>query len=386
MTNLSLHFDYPVVFTRSIFDRENDALVHVISRKERERIHRVLVVLERAVFQVFPKLPGEIAAYFAAHGKHATLVSSVPLVLDGGERAKTSIEFPMDVASRLNDLGMDRQSVVVIIGGGALLDMVGFAASITHRGLRVVRVPTTVLAQADSAVGVKNGINAFGKKNFLGSFAPPFGVVVDSLFLTTLPKRDRVSGMAEAVKVALVRDASFYSWIEGHREALARGSAAEVEGLIRRSADLHLEHIARSGDPFELGLARPLDFGHWSAHKLESLSAYELRHGEAVAIGIALDTILSAELGLLDHSFLEPILRLLETLGFSLWHDTLERTTRSGERSVLDGLREFREHIGGELTITLLPEIGRGCDVHAIDERLVLEGIALLKKRGVRGG
>jgi 3-dehydroquinate synthase len=250
-----------------------------------------------------------------------------------------------------------------------MLDVVGLAVATFHRGLRLVRMPTTVLAQNDAGIGIKNGINAFGAKNLLGSFAAPFAVVADSSFLSTLEQRDRVAGMAEAVKVAAIRDAAFFGWLEEHAARLRAFEPAPVEEAIRRCAALHLAHIATAGDPFELGSARPLDFGHWAAHKLELLTRHGLRHGEAVAIGIALDTCCSTLAGLLDVVARDRVLALLRALGLPTWHDAL----RAPE--LLDGLAEFREHLGGELTITLLAGIGRGVDVHDLREPVVRDAI-----------
>src|SRR6185312_16684743 len=158
--------------------------------------------------------------------------------------------------------------------------------------------PTTVLAQNDAGIGVKNGINAFGAKNMLGTFAAPFAVINDGRFLATLGERDRIAGMAEAVKVALVRDAKFFAWLRAAAPRLAAFDRDAVAQSIRRCAELHLAHIATGGDPFELGNARPLDFGHWAAHKLEVMTDHALRHGEAVALGMALDARYSVEAGL----------------------------------------------------------------------------------------
>lgn len=239
-----------------------------------------------------------------------------------------------------------------------------------------------MLAQNDAGVGVKNGINAFGQKNFLGTFAPPFAVLNDARFLETLSCRDTIAGMAEAVKVALIRDAEFYDWLRAHTASLAACELASVTPLIRRCAQLHLDHIAAAGDPFELGSARPLDFGHWASHKLESLSASRLRHGEAVAIGIALDTIYSAEAGLFPPASCQPVLELLEGLGFRLWDETLSLVDPGDRRPrVVEGLAEFREHLGGELTITLLQAIGEGIAVQEVHEDLVLRALDRLCRR-----
>ena len=267
-----------------------------------------------------------------------------------------------------------------------MLDAVGYAAATTHRGVRLVRLPTTVLGQDDSGVGVKNGINAFGAKNFLGTFAPPFAVINDTAFLQTLSARDRRSGMAEAVKVALIRDAVFFDWLEHNQQGLRAFEAVPLAHLVRTAAEIHMRHIATAGDPFEHGSARPLDFGHWAAHRLESLTDHELRHGEAVAIGMALDTRYSFETGLLSEACLERICSLLEGLGFSLWHDALARLDDNQKPLLLSGLREFREHLGGELTVTLLRDIGVGVEVHEIATDTVLSALLWLRARNAAHG
>jgi 3-dehydroquinate synthase len=238
-----------------------------------------------------------------------------------------------------------------------------------------------VLAQNDSGVGVKNGVNAFGVKNMLGTFEPPVAVINDSAFIDVLPGRDKRAGMAEAVKVALIRDRAFFQWLEEKAAALALFASEPLDRLIRHCALLHMRQISQGGDPFERGSGRPLDFGHWAAHKLEVLSDYELRHGEAVAVGIALDTRYSVLAGLLEEGEDERVRTLLERLGFTLWHEACEARGAAGERLLLSGLEEFREHLGGELTVTLLKEIGAGVEVHAMDHALIARAIEWLRPR-----
>jgi 3-dehydroquinate synthase len=264
------------------------------------------------------------------------------------------------------------------------LDLIGYVAATVHRGLRHIRMPATVLAQSDSGVGVKNGVNALGQKNLLGTFAPPFAVLNDSAFLDLLQPREKRSGMAEAVKVALIRDAAFFAWLERNAEDLRAFRPAAVDHLVRRCAELHMNQIAAGGDPFERGSVRPLDFGHWSAHKLEVMTKHELHHGEAVAIGIALDARYSVLAGHLPLGDDLRICALLRALGLPLYHPMLEATSASTKPKLLRGLREFREHLGGELTITLLAAIGTGLEVHAMDEALILQSIAWLRERAAR--
>jgi len=206
-------------------------------------------------------------------------------------------------------------------------------------------------------------------------------VVNDFDLLTSLPDRDKRAGYVEAVKVALIRDPAFFNEIERNADKLAAFDAEAMQRLIYRSAELHMNHIATSGDPFEFGSARPLDFGHWAAHKLEQISDYRIRHGEAVAIGIALDTLYSRAMGYIDTVSCERILSLLEHLGFELFANELLHEDSEGEFVVLKGLEEFREHLGGKLTVTLLQGVGRGFEVHEMDALIVLAAIRELHDR-----
>lgn len=369
-------FEYAVTFTPRVFAPDNADFAAALSRHEARR-HRAFFVVDDGVASALPDLVSDIERYAEAH-RGALQLAAPPLVVPGGEACKNDPAFLGDVQRRIDELHIDRQSFVVAVGGGALLDMVGHAAAVAHRGIRHVRVPTTVLSQADSGVGVKNGVNAFGKKNFLGTFAPPFAVLVDTTFLSSLPRRHAIAGMAEAVKVALLKDAAFYRRIEEAADRLARRDEAETNALVHRCAELHLQHIAGSGDPFECGSARPLDFGHWSAHKLEALTRHELSHGEAVAIGMAIDTVYAALKELAPPEMARDLVRLLRRLGFDLSHPALDARSESGRRRVLDGIAEFREHLGGELTIILVPEPGRTIEVHELDLDAMDHAIAMV--------
>jgi 3-dehydroquinate synthase len=189
--------------------------------------------------------------------------------------------------------------------------------------------------------------------------------------------------MAEAVKVALIRDRTFFEWIEANADALAGFHPNTLDRLIERSAKLHMRQIAEGGDPFETGSARPLDYGHWSAHRLESLTGHAVSHGEAVAIGVALDTRYSVLAGLLPEGEDERVHALLTTLGFTLWSETLARREADGQLAILRGLREFQEHLGGELTVTLIDAVGHGVEVHRMDHGLIGAAIGWLAERQV---
>jgi len=375
--HIQVGWELRVFFTENVFAPDNltlsSALADNASRK-------VLVVLDESLANAQPSLTQQIENYFAAHAGKLQLVCA-PLKIEGGERAKNSYAPVAEIHSQIDRHHIDRHSYLIAVGGGALLDVAGLAAATAHRGVRHVRIPTTTLAQDDSGVGVKNGINAFGKKNFIGTFAPPFAVINDFNLLATLDPRDKRAGYVEAVKVACIRDKSFFDEIERNADKLISFAPDAMKKLIHRSAELHLNHIANGGDPFETGSARPLDFGHWAAHKLEQLSEFKISHGEAVAIGIALDVIYSHKIGLLDENSCERILKLLERLGFDLFANELMNVACDGNLQILNGLNEFREHLGGELTITLLKEIGQGTEVHEMSPPKIIEVIHELRER-----
>ncbi|MCC6313346.1 MAG: 3-dehydroquinate synthase [Thermomicrobiales bacterium] len=375
--HVRVDFRYSVHFTDGLFALDNPLLRDVLAADRGDAAPpKVLVVLDRGIAAGLPGLPTQIAAYLRA--SDAVELVAPPLLVAGGEAVKNDPSAVAALRQAIHDHGIDRHSYVVAIGGGAVLDAAGYAAATAHRGIRLVRVPTTVLSQNDSGVGVKNGVNAFGKKNFLGTFAPPSAVLNDFAFLETLNERDWRSGIAEAIKVSLLKDAAFFTELEARADALAERDMTAMRRLVYRCAELHLQHIATSGDPFEMGSSRPLDFGHWAAHKLEQITNYELRHGEAVAVGLALDATYSRLVGLLPEADWRRVLALIAAVGLPTYHPALETPVPGGRRAVLAGLDEFREHLGGQLTIMLLEGIGRGREVHAMDEATILAAIALL--------
>ncbi len=377
---IEVSYRHQILFTKGLFSPDNKILCNTLLDSKKDQIHKVLIVMDEALCKSQPKLIDKIKHYFSIRKKQLHLVCD-PMQFEGGERTKNSYFHVSEIQSKIEMHHIDRHSYVIAIGGGALLDMAGLASSTAHRGVRHIRIPTTTLSQADSGVGVKNGINAFGKKNFIGTFTPPFAVINDYELVTSLNNRDKRNGYAEAVKVALIRDYDFFEWIEKNVSDLAEFSSKEMEQLIYRCAQLHINHIAGSGDPFEFGSARPLDFGHWAAHKLEQLSEYRIRHGEAVAIGIALDAIYSQLMGYLSKKSTNRILNLLEKLKFELFTNELLHEDDSGSLQIINGLEEFREHLGGNLTITLLESLGKGFEVHEMNLPLIVNSIHELQNR-----
>jgi 3-dehydroquinate synthase len=376
----SVAFNYRVFFTRDVFARSNALLANAIENTIPGQPSRVLFIVDDGVSRTHAGLRQAIEDYCEAHANAIARAGPV-LIVPGGEALKNDPKAVPRILDAIHEAALCRHSYVAVIGGGAVLDVAGYVAATVHRGVRVIRLPTTVLAQDDSGVGVKNGVNAYGQKNYLGTFAPPFAVINDFSFLATLSDRDWRGGLSEAVKAALIKDSGFFDFIEARAGALAARDMAAMEAVIRRSAELHLAHIATGGDPFEMGSSRPLDFGHWAAHKLERLSNHRLRHGQAVSIGLALDTTYAHLGGWLPEADWRRIIALLQALGLPVFTPELARHLDEEDHAacVLRGLDEFREHLGGRLTIMLLSGIGRPFDAHEIQKDLVSRSIGVLK-------
>ncbi|MGA1875410.1 MAG: 3-dehydroquinate synthase [bacterium] len=358
---ISVKFSYDIYFTRDLFAPGNTTLQGMLGLE----CPRILVFLDSGVAAAWPGLEHRIGEWFDAHTQYGRLVSPVILVA-GGEQCKNDFEFLKVIARNMRITKLDRHSCVLIIGGGAVLDAVGFIASLTHRGIRHIRIPTTVLSQNDSGVGVKNGINLYEAKNFFGTFTPPYGVINDFNFLKTLDIRDWRAGIAEAFKVAIIKDQPFLLNLVHEAGRLNDRDEEAMERLVRRCAEIHAGHIAKSGDPFEYGSSRPLDFGHWSAHYLEVLTSYALRHGEAVALGIILDMILAKNRRLVDHEEYRLVYQGLNECGFSLWHPAMAERRDNHLLALYQGLEEFRQHLGGQLTLIMPHHLGKSCRINDV--------------------
>ncbi|MGD8216654.1 3-dehydroquinate synthase [Pseudomonas thivervalensis] len=371
-------YDYPVVFTDHLFDPLNPCLHRQLTAEHRGQV-TVLVFADEQLLHSAPHLLEQINAYFANHSD--LHLQAPPIAVPAGESSKDS-QVLQQLYSDMLQHGLDRHCYVLALGGGAVLDAVGYACATFHRGIRLIRIPSTVLAQNDAGIGVKNGINAFGQKNLLGAFYPATAVINDFQLLTSLTRRDQIAGLAEAVKVALIKDQAFFQWMEQQADALAHFDHAASRYAIRRCAELHLAHITGAGDPFERGNGRPLDYGHWAAHKLENLSQHRLRHGEAVAVGMALDGLYANALGLLSDADSDRVLRLLLKLGFCLNPPELALKDAQGRSLVLLGLEEFRQHLGGQLSIPMLSRIGESVDLHEIDPARMEQALQRLSTQG----
>lgn len=371
--SFKVQYEYQLYFTKGLFTLENPLFTKLISEYKEFEPVKLFFIVDDEVQKHHTGLGAQIKTY-CAHNSD-TLRHTETIVIPVGEQAKNSGASIEVVLKGINEHKICRHSFVVVIGGGAVIDMVGYAAAIAHRGVKLIRIPTTVLSQNDAAVGVKNSVNAFQKKNFLGTFAPPYAIINDSDFLETLDQRDWISGIAEAIKVGLIKDKAFFQYIADHASALRQRDMEPMQYVIYKCAEMHMQHIAQGGDPFESGSSRPLDFGHWAAHKMEFMTNYSIRHGEAVAKGIALDVTYAQLIGLITEPELHHILKVMGAIGFDLG---IPMHTTEDIDALLNGIEEFREHLGGQLTITLISGLGIKHDVHTIDRKLMKEAIVKL--------
>jgi 3-dehydroquinate synthase len=375
----AVSYSYPVCFTHDLFNPDNPVFESTVRSCGEPGPYRMIVYIDGGVAEAHPDLNDKVRAYIETRLGPGSLIME-PELVPGGERSKNGWNVVQNIIARIGSARLCRHSFVVAIGGGSVIDMVGFAASLVHRGIRMIRVPTTVLGQNDAGVGVKTGMDEHGMKNFVGTFAPPFAVLNDYDFLRTLKDKYWIGGLAEAFKVAIIKDADFFDFLSENAVLLGKRDGGLIEEVVKRTALLHLNHIRSGGDPFETGTARPLDFGHWAAHRLEVLSGYRLGHGQAVALGMALDCYYAAVCQRISRSELDRILTAIGETGLPLWDHLLEARNTAGELEIVKGLAEFREHLGGHLTITLPDGVGNKIEIHEVDTEIVEDGVRFLRK------
>jgi 3-dehydroquinate synthase len=274
----------------------------------------------------------------------------VEAILPDGESHKTlaNVGRLLDVlvANRFS-----RDCTVVALGGGVVGDTAGFAAACYQRGVALVQIPTTLLAQVDSSVGGKTGVNHPGGKNLIGAFHQPCAVIADMHALTTLPARELRAGLAEVIKYGLIGDAAFFAWLEGHMAALLAGDPAALAHVVRRSCEIKAEIVGR--DEREQGDRALLNLGHTFGHAVEAATGYtQWLHGEAVGAGLLMATTMSHECGLVSAQDLTRLQRLLERTGLPT---RIDGVTPS---EALDHMRIDKKVKGGRIRLVLLRAIG----------------------------
>ncbi|HIH2763070.1 MAG TPA: 3-dehydroquinate synthase [Candidatus Azoamicus sp.] len=369
-----IKYNYNIFFTKDIFNLNNKILINELNKNNLSE-KKVLIVIDKNITKFHTDLIKNINNYFNFY-KNLIKITCKPIIFTGGERIKNHYSLVKYLYTIIEKYKICRQSYLIAIGGGTLQDLAGYVASTAHRGIKLIRIPTTVLSQDDSGVGVKNGINFINKKNFIGCFSTPHSVINDYSFLNSLNLKQIMEGISEALKVALIKDKNFFNYININSKNIT--TPAVLENLIYTCANLHAEHISKYGDPFEKTSSRPLDFGHWTAHKLESMSKYKISHGESVGIGIILDTTYSYLIKLLKKDKWKTIIRCMINLKMKIFSDLLLKKKQT--YMIFDGLEEFREHLGGKVTITLLKDIGIKIDVHHINKNIYIKAIKLIEK------
>ncbi|MGB8274869.1 MAG: 3-dehydroquinate synthase [Alphaproteobacteria bacterium] len=334
---------YDILVGRDLLD---DAGRHV---RPLVRQPRVIVITDETVAALhLPRLEAALAA---------SGLACVQIVLPPGEKTKDFAHL-RDLVEGVLDLGVDRGSTLVALGGGVIGDLVGFCASIVLRGIDFIQVPTTLLSQVDSSVGGKTGINTRHGKNLVGAFHQPRLVLADVSTLDTLPKRELLAGYSEVVKYGFIRDRAFFEWLERHGPAVRDGDAAARQHAVVASCKAKAAVVA--ADEREAGERALLNFGHTFGHALEAETGYgdELLHGEAVAIGMAMAFALSVRLGYCPHEEAERAKRHMETIGLPASLRAVRGRTLSVD-SLLAHMRQDKKVKDGKLTFVLSRGIGK---------------------------
>ncbi len=291
------------------------------------------------------------------------------LVLQPGEKTKDFAHLE-NLVDRLLEAKVERGTQLIALGGGVIGDLTGFAASIVLRGLNFIQIPTTLLAQVDSSVGGKTGINTARGKNLVGSFHQPRLVLADTEALSTLPPRDLLAGYAEVVKYGLIQDEDFFTWLEGHGQHLLDGDHDSLRRAVLTSCRIKAEVVA--ADEREAGRRALLNLGHTFGHALEAEVGYggELLHGEAVAIGMVMAFDLSAQLGLCPAEDAARVRRHLAAVGLPTSLDALPGRIWDPER-LLDHMSRDKKVEDGRIGFVLARAIGEAFMERAVPSEAV---------------
>ncbi len=335
---------------RSYDVRVGEGLIERASAEIRPYLERprVAVLTDEAVAEMHL---GALQSGLAAEG-----IGNVALALPVGEATKSWDMLERSVEWMLEER-IERRDVMIALGGGVIGDLGGFAAAILRRGIRFVQVPTTLLAQVDSSVGGKTGINSPHGKNLVGSFHQPSLVLADTSVLETLPRRDFLAGYGEVVKYGLLGDADFFEWLEGNGRTLVEGDRDLRARAVRRSVEMKAEIVAR--DETEQGDRALLNLGHTFGHALEAATNYgdRLLHGEGVALGCVLAFEMSARMGLCSQEEPVRVRAHLEAMGMNVdLADIPGDLPDAG--TLIDLMKQDKKVIDGQLRMVLVRGIG----------------------------
>ncbi|MER3524305.1 MAG: 3-dehydroquinate synthase [Ignavibacteria bacterium] len=326
---------------------------------------RVFIITDTHVERLFGR---HVLGTFVHEGVEAKMTSFA-----AGEQSKTAATVQR-LFSFLLRHGIDRRSLIVALGGGVVGDVAGFVAATILRGVPYVHIPTTLLAQVDSSVGGKVGINHRLGKNLIGAFHQPVAVFVDPNTLETLPRAEYRNGLAEIVKIAATRDATLFAHLERHPTAIAQAKLSVLVDVIARAIALKASIVER--DEREAHLRKTLNVGHTIGHAIEAASGYTIRHGEALAMGLAAETHLAVAMGVLVPAVRARIVRLLRAFGLPVRFPVIKQRAR-----FLSALAADKKAEGGTPTFVLLEDIGKvmiGAKVPSVFiQQLLADGVPL---------
>ncbi|KOX07584.1 sedoheptulose 7-phosphate cyclase [Streptomyces sp. NRRL B-3648] len=365
---------YHVVSSEGLFDPGNTALLTGCPDAPMYPGDRRLVVMDQNVDALYG---GDVRSYFTAHGIDATVV---PLRADEAVKQWDAVARVVDA---MNDFGIDRRrEPVLAVGGGVLTDIVGFAASLYRRGTPYIRIPTTLIGLVDAGVGVKTGVNYERGKNRLGTYAPATATFLDRSFLRSLSLRHISNGLAEILKMALIRSEALFGLLE------SRGAAVRADRLqgttedLARAADaiiaepIHLMLEELQPNLWESALERCVDYGHTFSPTLEMHALPALLHGEAVVIDMALTTALATLRGDVSEAQADRVYHVIQALGLPLWNEVLE------DPALLDeALRDTVRHRDGQQRLPLPIGIGRHHFVNDVTPAELRDAARLLGER-----
>ncbi|ASW54858.1 hypothetical protein [Plantactinospora sp. KBS50] len=371
-TRIRVPATFPVLFTERLLDDDNWDLAPLLPAGG-----QVLTAIDPYRTDQLARVHRMLARY----RRHGYLARFTVVPVDPTDRAKTMQQVAR-ILQTAEGLGLGPRDRMLVIGGGTVLDIVGYAAYLYRGDTPYLRVPTTLVGMIDAGIGLKVGVNVGGHKNLMGAYHPPLACVCDATFLATLAPAELRCGLAEAAKIAMVCDADLFALIEArHEDLLAGAGTPEVRALLDGSIATMLREL--EANPFEDELRRLPDFGHEFGHVLESMSGFRLRHGEAVSIGMSLSSRLALDTGHLDRHDLDRLLGLLGAAGLPLWDPVCD--PEALWRKLRD---DVVPHKGGKLHLVVPRTVGTGDfidSLNQLDVGMLRDACAELRTRSEGG-
>lgn len=345
------NFSFEVVFDKNIFELSNPIIKHYCDQR------KCLVIISETIKQLYFS---EIDSYFRTFCKDNYKIITIKTT----EQNK-NIQNVLQICKLGKDFGLDRKSLMVAIGGGILLDIVGFSSSMFKRRLDYLRIPTTLLGQIDAGIGIKTGVNFDGTKNYIGSFYPSIATINDISLLKTLPREHLLCGLAEIIKMAIIVDGNLFNMIESSYVDLIKFRYQKdfkiATEINMRAVNLMLEILHENF--YENKLERLVDFGHTFSPFIEEYSNFEINHGLAVAMDIAISTEISLLTNNISLEARNRILSLLLQVGYELYNDQTFLPDL-----MWDSLDIIILHRGRKLNLVIPTDVGRACFINDIEK------------------